>query len=228
MPGTADAGFTARCLMRAARQASLATLADGAPFVSLVTPAVSCGGDLLMLVSGLSRHGRHLRQDGRCALLLNGDAHAANPQAAPRLTVTGTAEPVQDPASRDRWVRIHPYGASYAGFADFGLWRLQPEQAHYIAGFGQVRSLPGPALRPQYDVGPQETPLREAANERHGAMLPEATRIVAVDADGFDLGPGPSPDPDGEARTRRVAFPAAAATPEAIRTAIAAVFQGRS
>ncbi len=233
MPGTADTGFTARCLMRAARQASLATLADGAPFVSLVTPAVSCGGDLLMLVSGLSRHGRHLRQDGRCALLLRGETQAANPQAAPRLTVTGTAEPVQDAASRDRWVRIHPYGASYAAFADFTLWRLRPEQAHYVAGFGQVRSLPGSALRPPYDAGAEETSLCAAANQRHGAMLPEATRIVAIDADGLDLGPGPSLDPDGEARTRRVAFAVAAATSlavaaatsEAVRTAIAAFFQ---
>lgn len=225
MPAAADTGFAARCLIRAARQASLATLADGAPFASLVTPAASCGGDLLMLISSLSRHGRQLRQDGRCALLLNGTERQANPQATPRLTVTGTAEAVQDPALRDRWIRIHPYGASYAGFGDFSLWRLRPEQAHLVVGFGQVRSLPGPALRPPCDVEAEEKPLCEAANDRHGAMLPEATRIVAIDADGLDLGSGPSLDPNGETRTRRIAFAVSAATQEAVRTAIAAVLQ---
>ena len=228
MPEAADTGFAARGLMRAARRASLATLADGAPFVSLVTPAASCAGDLLMLVSSLSRHGRQLRQDGRCALLLEGEERAANPQATPRLTVTGTAEPVQDAALHDRWVRIHPYGVSYAGFGDFSLWRLRPEQAHFIAGFGQIRSLPGHALRPPCCPAMEEAmepPLREAANRRHGAMLAEAarveaTRIVALDADGFDLGPGPSPDPNGQARTRRIAFAASAATPDAVGDAI--------
>ena len=224
MPEAADTGFAARCLMRAARQASLATLADGAPFVSLVTPAVSCAGDLLMLISSLSRHGRQLRRDGRCALLLEGQGLAANPQAAPRLTVTGIAEPVQDAILRDRWVRIHPYAASYAGFGDFGLWRLRPEQAHFVEGFGRIRSLPGHALGPPCLPAMEEAMeplLCEAANRRHGAMLPEAVRIIALDADGFDLGPGPSPDPDGQARTRRIAFAASVTTPDAVGDAIA-------
>ncbi len=228
MPEAADTGFTARCLMRAARQASLATLADGAPFVSLVTPAVSCGGDLLMLISSLSRHGRQLCQDGRCAMLLNGAEPEANPQATPRLTVTGTAEPVQDPALRDRWIRIHPYGASYADFGDFSLWRLRPEQAHLVAGFGRIRSLPGHALRPPHDVAVEEKSLCEKANGRHAAILPGPTRIVAIDADGLDLGPCPSPDPNGEMRTRRIAFMVSTASQDAILKAIAAVFEAGS
>lgn len=225
MPEAADTGFTARCLMRAARQASLATLADGAPFVSLITPAVSCGGDLLMLISGLSRHGRQLRQDGRCAVLLNGAALEANPQAMPRLTVTGNAEPVQDPGLRDRWIRIHPYGASYAGFGDFSLWRLRPEQAHLVAGFGRIRSLPGDALGTPHDTAGEEELLCAEANDRHAARLPGSIRIVAVDADGLDLGPAPSPDPNGGTRTRRIAFATSAASREATLEAIAAIFE---
>lgn len=217
----ADPGFAVRRLLRAAREGSLATVMDGAPFASLVTPAVSCGGDLLMLVSSLSRHGKHLRQDGRCALLVGGEAPAANPQAAPRLTVTGTAEPVEDPELRDRWVRIHPYGALYAGFADFSLWRLRPEQAYFVAGFGRVRSLPGSALRPPFDMSADESRLREAANARHAGTLPALARIVALDADGLDLGPAPTMDPDGEALTRRIAFPSSVASPEAMEEAVA-------
>ena len=232
MPEAADTDFSARCLMRAARQASLATLADGAPFVSLVTPAVSCGGDLLMLISSLSRHGRQLRQDGRCAVLLSGVEPEANPQATPRLTVTGTAEPVRDPALRDRWIRIHPYGVSYADFGDFSLWRLRPEQAHLVAGFGRIRSLPGHALKTPCDVAVDEKSLCEKANERHAAMLSGLEAIVAVDADGLedglDLGPGPSPDPNGVTRTRRIAFTASMASLDATLEAVAAVFAAGS
>jgi len=225
MPEAADIGFTARCLLRAARQASLATVVDGAPFVSLVTPAASCGGDLLMLISGLSQHARHLRLDGRCALLLCGAERHANPQTTPRVTVTGTAEPVQDLALRDRWLRIHPYGALYAGLGDFSLWHLRPEQAHLVAGFGQARRLSGPALAAACDLSAEETSLCEAANQRHAAMLPQAVRIVAVDADGLDLGPAASLDPNGSARSRRIAFAVSAGTPDAVPAAIASALQ---
>jgi len=224
MPEQADTGFTARCLLRAARQGSLATLADGAPFASLVTPAMSCGGTLLILVSGLSRHGRHLRQDGRCALLLNGADKAANPQTTPRLTITGSAEPEPDQALRDRWLRIHPYGALYAGFADFTLWRLQPLQAYFVAGFGQVKTISGQALQPPCDIAADEAGLCAAANARHHAALPDGSRIIALDADGLDLGPGPSLDPDGESRTRRISFPAAALTTDSVLNAVESIF----
>ncbi len=234
MPEPADIGFTPRRLMRAVRQASLATLhgagpsASAGPFASLVTPATSCDGAVLMLISGLSRHGRHLIEDARCALLLEGAVpegapQPANPQATPRLTLTGTAEPVPDPALRDRWVRIHPYGALYAGFADFSLWRLRPEQGYFVAGFGQVRSLPSDSLAPAWDASAEEAGLLEAANAGHAMKLPQGRRLVALDADGVDIGPGPTMDPNGDARTERIAFAAPAATPDAAREAIAAM-----
>nr|WP_321984159.1 pyridoxamine 5'-phosphate oxidase family protein [uncultured Lichenicoccus sp.] len=210
----------ARDILRSSRSASLATVADGTPFASLVTPATSCGLDLLMLVSGLSRHARHLRSDPRCALLAAGDSDAANPQTIPRLTVTGVAEAVQpdDPQGdllRDRWVRIHPYGALYAGFGDFTLWRLRPQAVHMVAGFGRAYSFDGRLLQPETDLADQERALLERAQ----SGWPEA-QIVAIDADGYDTGPPPGPDPDGTAVTRRVAFDAPA---DSVGAALAAL-----
>ena len=230
MPRAADIGFTVRCLVRATRQASLATLQDGAPFASLVTPATSCGGDLLMLVSSLSRHARHLQKDARCSLLLaalpGGAEQSANPQTIPRLTVTGSAVPETDPVLRDRWIRIHPYGALYAGFSDFSLWRLRPEQAYFVGGFGNAGGLSARGLAPDLDVSAEEAVLVEAANVAHAERLSDGRRIVALDADGIDVGPAPSMDPNGDARTERIAFSAPAGTPEAVRDAIAAIFSG--
>ncbi|TLU71518.1 HugZ family pyridoxamine 5'-phosphate oxidase [Lichenicoccus roseus] len=196
----------ARDILRGARSASLATLADGAPFASLVTPATTCSMDLLMMVSSLSRHSRHLRADPRCAFLLEGASDAANPQTIPRITVTGTAEAVEadDPqlaGLRDRWVRIHPYGALYAGFGDFTLWRLRPQAIHMVAGFGRTHSLNGGMVQPEADLAAQEPGLLAAARSR----WPDAS-IVAIDADGYDAGPSPGPDPDGTEVTRRVGF----------------------
>ncbi len=84
----AAACLAARTLLRAP-VATLATAEDGQPYASLVTPAPAPDLSLLMLLSGLSPHTRHLRADGRCALMVVGEATGANPQTAPRLTVTG-------------------------------------------------------------------------------------------------------------------------------------------
>src|SRR6185503_2834643 len=99
--------WEARKLMRAVRVGSLATGADGQPFASLVTPACAPDLSLLLLLSDLSEHTRHLRAEPRCSVLITGDAAGANPQTAPRITITGLAEPTADPAPKARYVAVH-------------------------------------------------------------------------------------------------------------------------
>src|SRR6202790_3527979 len=92
-----DTAFEARKLLRAARSGTLATAADGGqPFASLVTPACAPDLSLLLLLSNLSEHTRHLRAEPRCSILVCGAAEGANPQTAPRVTVTGIAGVVDD------------------------------------------------------------------------------------------------------------------------------------
>ena len=50
-------------------------------------------GSVLMLLSGLSPHTRHLRVEPRCSLLFLGAPTTANPQTTPRLTIIGDARP---------------------------------------------------------------------------------------------------------------------------------------
>jgi putative heme iron utilization protein len=103
--GAENNGFAARCLLRAARAGTLATQTeDKTPFASLVTPAIAADGAVLMLLSSLAAHTRHLRADPQCALMVMGQAENENPQTAPRVTITGRAEPAADPALRRFWV----------------------------------------------------------------------------------------------------------------------------
>lgn len=131
----------ARALLRAARAGTLATGAGGQPFASLVTPATAPDGSVLMLLSGLSEHTRHLRDEPRCAVMVAGPPAGLNPQTAPRLTVTGLAAPEPDPALKARWVAQHPYAAFYAGFADFQVFRLRPVAGQFIGGFASATRL---------------------------------------------------------------------------------------
>ena len=134
-------GGQARRLLRAARVGCLATSAQGQPFASLVTPACMPDGSLLLLLSRLSEHTRHLAADSRCSVMVSGIAETANPQTTPRATVTGLAEVVDDPALKARYLAVHPYASLYADFSDFATWRIKPAGGLLVAGFGKAARL---------------------------------------------------------------------------------------
>src|SRR5271165_3437796 len=144
-----NTAFEARRLLRAARRGTLATVVDGGqPFASLVTPACSPDLALLLLLSDLSGHTRHLRAEPRCSVLVTGTAADANPQTAPRVTITGLAEQVADAALKARYLAVHPYAALYADFADFSLWRIRPLGGLFVGGFGRAARLRAADLAP--------------------------------------------------------------------------------
>jgi len=192
--------WRARCLLRAARAGTLATLTDGQAFASLVTPAVAPDGTVLMLLSGLAAHTRHLHAQPRCALMVAGAAENLNPQTAPRLTITGVAEKEPDPALRRFWVAHHPYAALYADFTDFSLWRLVAEAGHYVGGFARAAVIAGADLRPPEaavaSVAQAASDMIGDCNTDHRDALTLLARgqggsgdwlMIGVDPDGFDL-----------------------------------------
>lgn len=219
-----DPGFEARRIIRAASAATLATQQEGQPFASLVTPA--CGPDLtpLLWLSTLSEHTRHLQREPRCALLFTGPAETANPQTAPRVTLTGLAEPVTDPSLKARWLARHPYAGLYAEFADFGLWRVTPLGALMVGGFARAtrlrigQLLPDPAAVAAL-AGAEAEIIAHVNAEHADALLaiatgllggaPGAWRITAVDVDGLDLACGDS--------VLRLAFAAPARDADSVR-----------
>jgi heme iron utilization protein len=209
----------ARLLLRAARVGMLASSSDGQPFASLVTPA--CAGDLtlLLLLSDLSEHTRHLRADPRCAVLATGAPRDVNPQTTPRITVTGLAEPTTDPALRGRYLAVHPYATQYADFADFSLWRIRPLGGLYVGGFARAARLRAADLALDKAtvaaMASAETGIMAHCNTDHPDALAAIAgmsgtwRMVTVDVDGCDLADG--------ARTIRIHWSAPVAGPDGVR-----------
>ena len=192
--------WQARTLLREARAGTLATSADGQPFASLVTPATAPDLSLLLFLSSLSQHSRHLRAEPRCAVMVATPAPEINPQTAPRVTITGIAEPTPDAALKARWLAIHPYSALYADFADFSLWRLRPLTGLLVGGFGRAARLRQSDLTPDpaavAAVAAAEASILQHCNDDHPDALaaiagpPGTWRMVAVDVDGCDLAQG--------------------------------------
>lgn len=214
-----DYGFTARCLLRAAPSATLATQSEGQPFASLVTHAVAPDGALLMWLSTLSQHTRQLIREPRCALLAQGVPAEVNPQTAPRVTVTGEAARIEDAGLKARWLARHPYAALYAGFGDFALWRVVPQGGLLVGGFAAAHRLraadlicDNPAL------AAAEADIVAHVNADHPATLALLAggegdwRMIALDTDGFDMAAGE--------RVVRHAFPAPVIDADGVRKAL--------
>jgi len=215
--------WEARKLVRAARVGTLATVAQGQPFASLVTPATAPDLSVLLLFSDLSEHTRHLRDDPRCAILVAGTPESANPQTTPRITLTGRAEPIDDRAFRARYLAVHPYAALYADFGDFHLWRMRPEGALFVGGFGRAARLEADKLMPEpaavAAIAEAEAAIIAEWNRDHGDVLarlagePGDWRLVAIDVDGCDIGSGE--------RVRRIHWSAPVGSVTDVRQALA-------
>ena len=216
--------WVARKLLRAARAATLASTAEGQPFASLVTPASAADLSVLLLLSDLSEHTRHLRADPRCAILVVGAATDQNPQTAPRVTVTGLAETIDDAGLKRRWLAVHPYGALYAEFGDFHLWRIRPRAALFVGGFARANRLKQADLTPDpaavAALAAAEADILAHCNADHAEAMTtlahsvggsgDEFRMVGADVDGCDLG--------REEQVVRVPWSAPVADAGAVRT----------
>lgn len=207
-----EAIVEARRLARAARSGTLATVQEGQPFASLVTPCPAPDLSPLLWLSSLSAHSRHLRAEPRCALMLEGAATGRNPQTTPRVTLLAEAAPVPAEAAtefKQRFIARHPYASLYADFADFTLWRLSITGAHLVGGFARAFRLRAADLLPAPQdvaaVAALEAGVRDHVNAEHrdalaliaaqlcpqAAALPaDGWRLAALDVDGCDIAQG--------------------------------------
>jgi putative heme iron utilization protein len=227
---TATIGFRARCLLRQACWATLATQSEGQPTATLVTQAIAADGAVLMLLSSMAEHARHLEVEPRCSVMAAGAPENLNWQTAPRVTVNGTADRLNDPAARRYWVARHPYARLYADFSDFSIWRMVPEAGLFVAGFGQINRLtasqltcPGAAVA---GVAAAEASIIGACNADHGGLFSSGSlsklahaagysgrwTMLGVDPDGFDL--------TQDERVLRIAFDAPVWDGESARAAL--------
>lgn len=142
----------ALCQQRSAAFATVA--ADGAPNVGMVAFAIEPDGTSLILhVSTLAAHTRQLLHDPRVAVLLAAPdaADVEDVQTLARLSMTGTAQVLNETdvrytQCRTTYLRRFPAAEMRFGFADFVLVRIVVEQARFVGGFAQARTIAQAAL----------------------------------------------------------------------------------
>ncbi len=232
-PNDPSPAVDARQILRRAGKAALATLdrTTGYPYASLVSTATEPNGAPILLLSRLALHTQNIEADPRASLLIEDGAASADPLAAGRITLFGRiARAVSETAER-RYLAVHPSAAAYAGFGDFDFFVFEIERAHYVGGFGRIRSIGADELLT--DVSGADTLVaaepailtalnRDDAEKiaRLGAWLSGgqqgAWRVTGIDPAGIDL-------MQGGDRCRFV-FPAPVKDMDEIRHAVAMAF----
>ncbi|MEW5420443.1 HugZ family protein [Amorphus sp. 3PC139-8] len=225
-----DAIATTKDLIRRAFHGALGTLEPegGAPHVSLVTVATMPDGAPILLLSDLAVHTRNLRADPRVSLMVSQPMLPGDPLALARVSVAGRLTRLEDPSeARRRFLARQPEAAEYADFPDFGFYRLEPDEARLVAGFGRIVTLSAADFMTDVSdcadlLASEEGAVQHMNDDHADAVTLYATRldgqreghwrVSGLDPDGVDLVAGH--------RAARVGFPDRVTSPGALRSAL--------
>jgi len=100
----------------------------------------------------LAQHTQDMLADARVGLLISeADDGRTDPQTLARISILGMVEQVAVEnakyiAIQSRYVARFPQSTPLFGFGDFGLWRIVPKSARFVAGFAQAYNLTLDAL----------------------------------------------------------------------------------
>lgn len=135
-------------LIRSNRQASLATLHNGSPFVSMVLVAPSADFcTYYMHISRLAQHTRDIDADPRVGIMfMEKDTGIADPQQLARVSLIGRAFELStgdtDYAHAcNLYLERYPASATYFTLADFRLFRIKVDSGRFVAGFAKAFNL---------------------------------------------------------------------------------------
>jgi heme iron utilization protein len=132
-------------LIRGRGIAALGTIYGGAPLVSMVlyAPAPDLSA-IFIHVSNLAQHTSGMLADGRVGLLIaEPDRPSRNPLSMARVSIQGTAEPLEPGTAayklaRAAYIDAHPTAASNFELGGFYLVAIKPTLARFVAGFGKI------------------------------------------------------------------------------------------
>jgi len=141
-------------VIRSARIASLGTMHDEAPQVSMA--AFICEDDFsafYIFVSRLAQHTVDMQKDNRVSLMIcETDDNREDPQTLARVSIRGKAEMIQmgEPGFtrlKEQYIARFPESEKLFNLSDFSFWRISPRGGRYVAGFAKAFNITADALQ---------------------------------------------------------------------------------
>lgn len=140
-----EAQETLAQLIRSRQTASLGTLQNDAPLVSMVMYAASPDfAEFYIHISQLAVHTQNIIAHPQVSLMIcEPESGSKNPQTLARISILGGAEVISADESeyeaiRSRYLDKYPPSAFNFQLGDFLLYRIKPQSARFVAGFGKI------------------------------------------------------------------------------------------
>jgi len=140
-------------LLRTQQVASLGTLHEGLPYVSMVPFAILPGGlGFVIHVSRLAAHTNDMLLRPEVSLLVIAPQTPELPvQALARVTIQGVAVPTNEAAkdhaeAKAAYLTRFPQSAEMFTFADFSLFAIMAKSLRFVGGFAQATTISAEAL----------------------------------------------------------------------------------
>ncbi|MDX9991892.1 MAG: pyridoxamine 5'-phosphate oxidase family protein [Anaerolineales bacterium] len=141
-------------LIRGARQASLGSLYNGLPLVSMVLIAPSPDlSSYYIHISRLAQHTRDIDNDPSIGLMMmEPDQGAGDPQQLSRVSLLGRAFKISGGDSDYQqacslYLERYPTTAPYFTFSDFRMYRIKIESGRFVAGLAKAINLTAEDLK---------------------------------------------------------------------------------
>jgi heme iron utilization protein len=194
----------AKQFLRSTQHGILSTLSikcSGYPFGSVTPFILGHDGQPIILISTIAEHTKNIISNPKVSLLVF--AKGDDLQANARLTLIGEAEHIgkDDADLMARYSRYFPESAGYFAMHDFSFYRININQARYIAGFGRMGWVAGRDLNmlaKTRTIAALETDMIDHMNQDHADSLiqycqhfyqitPTRALLIGIDSDGFDV-----------------------------------------
>ena len=140
-------------LIRGTRIATLSTLRDEAPQVSMVAYLVTDDFSAFYIhVSRLAQHTVDMQKDKRVSLLIcETDDGRPDPQTLARVSIRGVTESIQNGEPgyvrlKEAYLARFPEAEKLFSLADFNFWRITPKGGRYVAGFAKAYNITAETL----------------------------------------------------------------------------------
>ena len=140
-----DFHHTLAQLIRGQQIAALGTLRNSYPFVSMILFVPATDFSVFYThISRLAHHTQDILKDPHVGLMIaDCDRGEQNPQLLGRLSITGQASEIptraaEFPAIKELYLTRFPQTSANFFLKDFCIFQIQPEEARYVAGFGQI------------------------------------------------------------------------------------------
>jgi putative heme iron utilization protein len=223
----------ARTLVALGGQSSLSTFSKkhpGFPFGSLMPYAADEAGRPMFFISSMAVHTKNLKEEPNCSLFVTRSSASGSNLGAARITIIGTAGQISDAekeAALAEYLTRHPESKQWAGFGDFGLYRMDVVDVYFVGGFGVMgwvsadeyaQATPDPLAKHADDIIEhvnRDHQLGVIALAKHQwGIAASHGMMTSIDQHGFDA----KLLTEQGAKGIRVSFPQPALTAEDVRT----------